>query len=318
MSAGIFQIEIKSLLKKPFNMKILFTIIICVCASRGISQQLPYPVIDMHMHVYSEDERWGMHIPNPRTGQSMTADNPQKHYNATMAEMKKWNYKKAVISGDDTAAIDLWKSRNPELFISGIAFHADNMPDTNWLKRAIERGKIKVIGEVYVQYDGIAPDSSVLEPYYSIAERYDIPFGIHIGPGPQGAAYKGTPKYRMSLSNPLVLEEVLLRHPKLRLYVMHAGWPMGDQMIALMYAHPQVYVDVAVIDWTRPKENFYDYLRRLMDVGFGKRIMYGSDQMVWPEAISISIDNIMSAPFLSEDQKKDILYRNADRFLKLK
>src|SRR5262245_59017296 len=31
----------------------------------------------------------------------------------------------------------------------------------------------------------------------------------------------------MSLSNPLLLKKVLVRHPKLRLYVVHAGWPMG-------------------------------------------------------------------------------------------
>lgn len=299
-------------------MRILFAVIFYLCTFEAISQKAVYPVIDMHLHVYTQDQRWLMHIPNPRTGQLMIADNAQKHYAATMDEMKKWNYKKAVISGDDTIAIDLWKSRQPELFINGLAFGADNLPDTNWLKSAIEKGKIQVLGEIYVQYDGVAPDSSLLEPYYDIAERYDIPIGIHVGPGPLGAAYRGTPKYRMKLSNPLALEEVLLRHPRLRLYVMHAGWPMGDEMIALMYAHPQVYVDLGVIDWTRPLANFHDYLRRLVEVGFGNRILFGSDQMVWPEAISIAITNIMNAKFLSEDQKKDILYRNAQRFLKLK
>jgi len=104
----------------------------------------------------------------------------------------------------------------------------------------------------------------------------------------------------------------------MRIYVMHAGWPLADEMIALMYAHPQVYVDIAVIDWTRPTENFHDYLRRLIEAGFGKRIMFGSDQMVWPEAISIAINNVLSAKFLTEDQKRDILSRNAEQFLKLK
>jgi predicted TIM-barrel fold metal-dependent hydrolase len=122
----------------------------------------------------------------------------------------------------------------------------------------------------------------------------------------------------MSLSDPLRLENVLVRHPRLRLYVMHAGWPMGDAMIALLYAHPQVYVDVGVIDWTRPVEDFHNYLKKLVDAGFSKRIMFGSDQMVWPDAITIAIQNILSATFLTDDQKKDILYRNAKHFLKLK
>jgi predicted TIM-barrel fold metal-dependent hydrolase len=54
-----------------------------------------------------------------------------------------------------------------------------------------------------------------------------------------------------------------------------------------------------------------------MQAGFGKRIMFGSDQMVWTDAISIAIENILSADFLTAEQKKDILYSNAKRFLKL-
>ena len=298
-------------------MRIFITFIACFAFVTALAQELPYPVIDMHMHVYSDDPRWKLHISNPISGQEMTADNPEKHYTATTTEMKKWNYKKAVISGDDTLEIYSWKKRNQETFITGLSFRMDNLPDTNWLKSAIERGKIQVIGEIYVQLDGVAPDSSILEPYYSIAEAYDIPIGIHVGLGMPGAAYRGFPKYRMAQSNPLALEEVLLRHPKLRLYVMHAGWPMCDEMIGLMYAHPQVYVDLAVIDWTRPSENFHDYLRRLVEAGFAKRIMFGSDQMVWPDAISIAITNVMNAKFLTEEQKKDILSRNAERFLRL-
>ena len=283
---------------------------------QSFSQAYKDSVIDMHMHVYSNDVRWKHHVPNPVTRKPLTADNPQKHYDATMAEMKKWNYSKAVISGD-TAAMWLWKNRNPGLFITGLDVSGGNLPDTAWLRNAFKTGRVKVLGEIAVQYNGISPDSSILEPYYSLAEEYDIPVAIHIGPGPQCAPYIGAPDYRMSLSNPLLLENVLVRHPKMRLYVMHAGWPMADAMVALMYTHPQVYVDVGVINWTRPVADFHDYLRRLVQSGFGERIMFGSDQMVWPDAISIGIENILSAPFLNTEQKKNILYNNAKRFLKL-
>jgi predicted TIM-barrel fold metal-dependent hydrolase len=114
----------------------------------------------------------------------------------------------------------------------------------------------------------------------------------------------------------LLLEDVLVRHPRLRLYVMHAGWPMIDRMIALLYAHPQVYVDVAVIDYTQPRAEFYRYLQRLVEAGYGKRVMFGSDQMVWPEAIGFAVDAIQSAKFLTEEQKRDILHDNAARFLR--
>lgn len=58
-----------------------------------------------------------------------------------------------------------------------------------------------------------------------MAEELDVPVGIRIGLGPPGAAYRGAPEYRMRLSNPLLLENVILRHPKLRVYICHAGWP---------------------------------------------------------------------------------------------
>lgn len=98
---------------------------------------------------------------------------------------------------------------------------------------------------------------------------------------------------------------------------MHAGWPYLEDMKALMYAHPQVYVDVAVIDWALPKAEFHSFLKGLFDAGFGKRIMFGSDQMEWPQTIDDAIDNINSADFLSMQQKEDIFYDNAATFLGL-
>ncbi|SEB51774.1 Amidohydrolase [Terriglobus roseus] len=129
-----------------------------------------------------------------------------------------------------------------------------------------------------------------------MAEELDLPVAIHLGPGPPGAPYLGAPKHRMSLGDPLLLEPVLAKHPRLRLYVMHAGWPMADHMVALMW-FPQVYVDTAVIDFTQPRAEFWTYLKHLVDAGYGKRIMFGSDQMVWPDAVPSAIDSIRSAPF---------------------
>jgi predicted TIM-barrel fold metal-dependent hydrolase len=88
-------------------------------------------------------------------------------------------------------------------------------------------------------------------------------------------------------------------------------------MVALMWAHPQVYVDVAVIDWALPRKEFHSYLQRLVEAGFGERIMFGSDQTVWPDAIGLAIEGIESAAFLTKQQKRDIFYNNAVRFLRL-
>jgi len=88
-------------------------------------------------------------------------------------------------------------------------------------------------------------------------------------------------------------------------------------MPAIMHMYPQVYADLAAIDWLRPQEEFQEYLRALVRAGFGKRLMFGSDQMIWPEGIGMAIEGIESAKFLTEEQKRDIFYNNAVRFLRL-
>ena len=54
-----------------------------------------------------------------------------------------------------------------------------------------------------------------------------------------------------------------------------------------------------------------------MRAGFVKRLMFGSDQMVWPEGIGMAIEGIESAEFLTDEQRRDIFFNNAVRFLRL-
>jgi predicted TIM-barrel fold metal-dependent hydrolase len=121
-------------------------------------------------------------------------------------------------------------------------------------------------------------------------------------PGPPGAAYIGFPKIRPALGDPLLLEDVLVRHPRLRLYVMHAGWPFLENMIALLNAYPQVYVDVGVIDWTKPRRSSTATCaaswRRVRPADH-----VGSDQMVWPEAIDMAVAAIQSADYLTRSRR---------------
>lgn len=224
-----------------------------------------------------------------------------------------------VLSGSP-GRVAAWMKAAPGSFLPGLGFQLGSATDqlsVDSLRRLHSAGHLAVLAEVSNQYAGIAPDDARMEPYWALAEALDIPVGIHLGPGPPGVIYLGAQGYRARLHSPLTMEEVLVRHPRLRVYLTHAGYPMLDDLLAVMYAHPQVYVDVGVIVYTQPREAFYRYLRGIVDAGFGNRVMFGSDQMVWPGVIERSIAVINEAQFLTREQKRDILYNNAARFLRL-
>ena len=48
------------------------------------------------------------------------------------------------------------------------------LPDLAWLRGEIEAGRIAMLGEVGTQLFGIFPNSPELEPYFSLAEEFDI------------------------------------------------------------------------------------------------------------------------------------------------
>ena len=60
-----------------------------------------------------------------------------------------------------------------------------------------------------------------------------------------------------------------------------------------------------------------DWFREMFSNRLGKRIMFGTDQMRWPDAIGMAIEVIESVKFLTEEQRRDILCNNAARFLRL-
>jgi uncharacterized protein len=270
------------------------------------------PVIDVHVH--------------------STNTSPQQ----ALDRMKSLNIRFVVVSSL-TGDLPQWASAlDAAQFLPGLVFpcahgrapitgrpcfdSGTEFPDVTWLSGELKAGRVKAFSELSPQYLGLSPADSRMEPYWQLAEQFDIPVGLHMGPGPPGIAYDASPvpfkspAYRMAMSDPLLLEEVLLRHKRLRLFVMHAGWPQLERMIALMYAHPNVYVDVAALQALMPRPAYYRHLRGLVEAGFGKRIMFGSD---FPDQTGPGIDAILGADFLNAEQKADILCNNAVRFLRL-
>jgi uncharacterized protein len=294
-------------------------LLLCVSANQSFSQQpsAPPPIIDMHIHATGWDHFGNPPPPNPLSGKVPAARTDKEFMEATLAELKRYNIVKAV-AGGPRQHVSRWLAADPGRIIGGTMLGVQvELADVNVLREDFRAGRLGVIGELAPQYAGVGPNDQQLEPYWTLAEELDIPVGFHTGLAPPRTPYNCCPKFRNSLGNPALLEEVLIRHPKLRVYLMHAGYPYLQETIAIMHMYPQVYADLAAIDWLRPREEFHEYLRALVRAGFGKRLMFGSDQMIWPEGIGRAIEGIDSAKFLTAEQKQDIFYNNAVRFLRL-
>ena len=317
--------------------------------SLAANAQTRAPILDMHLHARKADyigpnpppmcapfsimPRWDLPAPI-ETGFTFNVMPPCEKpilpgatddavMNETIAIMKRNNII-GMVSGEPTL-MARWRAAAPDRIIPGLDLriridkgpsHVTQRSPQN-VRALHKQGVFKVLGEVMAQYEGIPANDARLEPYWALAEELDIPVAIHMGSGGPGDPYFGSPGYRARNSNPLLLEDVLVRHPKLRVYIMHAGYPMLDNLRALLFAHPQVYVDIGSIVYTEPRPAFYRYLQGIVEAGYGDRVLFGSDQMIWPGIIEPSIQVIEEAPFLSSAQKRDILYNNAARFLRL-
>jgi hypothetical protein len=325
-------------------MRILATVAVLVALLIATAAQQREPIIDVHMHALAANAQGppplGMCTPFPEYPAwdpatpygdlfiakfkkpacadpiwSPTTDDELMNQTLAIAERRNII---GVLSGP-AARVAAWLKASPRRFIRGLSLQLGDKdtPSPAALRAMHAKGELQVLGEVTNQYAGILPDDPRMEPYWTLAEELDIPVGIHIGTGPPGAVYLGAAGYRARMHSALTIEEVLVKHPKLRVYIMHAGYPLIDDLLAVLYAHPQVYVDVGIIVYNQPRPAFYRYVQAIVDAGFANRVMFGSDQMVWPGTIERAIAVIDEAPFLTRQQKRDIFYNNAARFLRL-
>lgn len=321
----------------------LLVVPVLAAVTQAFAQGEGKPIVDVHLHAFAHDAM-GPHPayicapfdvfpawdpaqgPYPQT--FITAQDPMNCKNAIQSQPDDETFMRRTleileannvyaITGGSLEYTGRWHAESQTRILPALHFRlGPDAASPDEIQSLYEAGRIHALSEVTLQYQGVEPDDPRFAPWLSRLAEIDMPMGIHIGTGPPGAPYLGNPAYRASMHSPLSLEEPLLKYPGLRVYVMHAGWPMLDDTLALLWAHPQVYLGIGVISYALPRAEFHRYLRTLVDAGFGNRIMFGSDQMSWPETIEIAIRNVESADYLTEQQKRDIFYNNAARFFR--
>ncbi|MDX1479294.1 MAG: amidohydrolase family protein [Saprospiraceae bacterium] len=273
------------------------------------------PIIDMHVHAFTDRSNammFGMTHPPTLRGETYPGvASAEEQKQKTLQKFREHNIVKAIVTNGH-----LWLDDAPDQILIGMA----NRP-VEVLREQHAEGRLHAVAEMAPFYSGRLASDSLLRPFFALAHELAIPVGFHVLPGGPNYGLHLMPQMlggmRAYNANPMQLEEVLSEFPDLKLYIMHGGWPYIEDLKALMYAHPNLYVDIAVLNWILPQEELNAYLKALITAGFGDRIMFGSDQMVWPDVISVGVASVNNAEFLTLDQKEDIFYDNAARFLGL-
>ena len=158
----------------------------------GIAQDGIKPIIDTHLHGYTEQS----YFIAPSGDGTMSPSTFEEFKGQIEAMIKKYNIVKVVNSG---GAYDA--SMN-DIIIPGFEVYGKPSVDIVQFEKLVQEGKIKVFGEVGAQYMGLNLSDPMYEPYLRICEQYEIPVAVHTGGGPPGIAFRGAPNFRLTLGDP--------------------------------------------------------------------------------------------------------------------
>ncbi len=182
-------------------------------------------------------------------------------------------------------------------------------PSLDWVEQQIKGRKIDYFGEILSQYYGISSADTSLFPYYALAEKYNLPVGIHTGgAGPN----HGSPNFKLALGNPLLMEPLLIKFPRLKVWAMHSGDQYYKEAIELMVRYKQVYADISVISNPDivPPAKFNLIMKSFLEAGLLDRLMFGTDN----GNIKKVVGAVERLDFLTKAQKDKLYYQNAERF----
>jgi uncharacterized protein len=238
----------------------LVALLFALSVGASLGQDRPLPIIDVHLHAGAATDQgppplamctpipefpgWDPAVPYGQMFMSMFKDPPcedpvwspmtdQELMEQTLEILERRNIF-GVVSGP-MERVSRWHAEAPDRVIPSLLLTLrEGSPSPAEVRAMYADGRMAVLGEVTTQYDGVAPTDDRLAPYWALAEELDIPVGIHVGTGPPGVIYLGASGYRAHLHSAMTMEEVLVRHPRLRVYLMHAGYPLLDDLLAVL------------------------------------------------------------------------------------
>ncbi|MGE3288088.1 MAG: amidohydrolase family protein [Pseudonocardia sp.] len=118
-----------------------------------------------------------------------------------------------------------------------------------------------------------APNDSSAYPLLEVAQELGVPALFHTGQTGIGAGLPGGGGIRLSLSNPMLLDDVAVDFPDLTIIMAHPSFPWQDEALAVATHKPGVYIDLS--GWS-PKY-FPPQLVRYANTLLQDKVLFGSD-----------------------------------------
>ena len=150
-------------------------------------------------------------------------------------------------------------------------------------------------------------------PLFKKAEALGIPVNVHQGtsfarPGP------------LKFANPILLEDIAVACPALRMVVAHMGHPWEDECVVLIRKHPKLYANISALHY-RPLRHYQAFMSAL-EYGVEHKLIFGSDfpsatpaQVVAGQEKVNAIVEGTNLPRVPEAMIHNILHENWKRFL---
>lgn len=148
---------------------------------------------------------------------------------------------------------------------------------------------------------GLPPNDKKFYPLYAKCNELNIPVSVQAG-------HSAEPMPSM-LGNPMLMDEIAITFPNLKINLSHTGWPWFREWCDLVWKHPNVYGDISAY---MPK-SLEPYQINFMFSGKGKhKVMWGTNGIGLARGKKELLE--MEA---KDDVKALILRENAVRFLGL-
>ena len=196
--------------------------------------------------------------------------------------------------------------RRPERFrgLAGLD-PFEGMQGVRKLERAVREYGF-VGAHMYPHWFELSPDAAKWYPFYAKCVELDVPVQMQVG---QSLIYTAEQPLR-SVGRPITLDAVACDFPELRLVGIHIGIPWTDEMIAMAWKHPNVYIGS---DAHSPKYWPASFVQYLNSYGQDK-VLFGTD---FPVLDFARTREEIEALGLREEAKKKLLRTNALRVYKL-